>query len=442
MFLLHLLHVIVHVHLVALETLIEWLVPPPNDKSKHDAIVLAPDIAAIAEASGYIVRDHVITTTDGYVLVLHKLESPLRKSDPSKVVYFHHGLLTNSELFVLGQTKKESLPYLLADLGYEVWLGNNRGNKYSRKHLKYSIADWRFWDFSLDEYALYDIPDTLEYIAGRYTNTKITFIGFSQGCSQLFASLSIKPALNDRLNLFVALSPAIVPRQLKHPLFRFIVEHTAKNPNFPFLLFGNRALMPSVVFWSHAMGSALYERVVDISLRHLFGWSCSNIPKTQKKIGYPRMFSNSSVKSLTHWFQIISAKRFQMYDETCKYGRTPLTLISKIKGHRVAPFPVEHHVNVPILLVYGDADLLVDIDKTMQLIMGKQRVYQHELEVLHCQSYEHMDTLWAADVYTRVFTPVITAIDSLHRNVISTSSLTTQVNEKITATLDSLESVS
>ena len=128
--------------------------------------------------------------------------------------------MTNSELFVLGTNKYKTLPYLLVDLGYEVWLGNNRGNKYSRKHLKLSASDPKFWDFSLDEYSYYDIPDSLTYIKNYYhhinnntsnnnnnnnnnnnhtgsptvlssststlTNSdlQIIYIGFSQGCSQ------------------------------------------------------------------------------------------------------------------------------------------------------------------------------------------------------------------------------------------------------------------
>ena len=79
------------------------------------------------------------------------------------------------------------------------------------------------------------------------------------------------------------------------------------------------------------------------------------------------MFSNSSVKSLLHWFQIIKAGRFQMFEETCCYGITKLSCLShklKQKGNRVAPFPIADHLDVPMVLFYGDNDILVDINKT------------------------------------------------------------------------------
>lgn len=391
------------------------------DNAIYDKIIHANDISEIASIQGYIIREHVVATKDEYLLVIHKLE----KRDGGitnangKIAYFHHGLLTNSELFILGTKKEKSLPFLLVDLGYEVWLGNNRGNKYSRKHLKYSVCDKKFWNFSLDEFALYDIPDTIDYILSLYPpHSTLTYIGFSQGCSQLFASLSLKPELNSKLNMFIALSPAVIPNNLKHPIFKIIVRQAAKDNNFLYSLFGERALMPSVSFWSYVMGSRLYERVVDTSLTYLFGWSGNNIGALQKRIGYPHMFSNASVKCLTHWFQIINSKRFQMFDETCKFGVTNLAVLSstlKSKSHCVAPFPVSHHLNLPIILVYGNSDILVDIELTKKLITDQNLKMKNNLiDTIECSSYEHMDPLWANDVYEKVFSKVINAMESMH----------------------------
>jgi hypothetical protein len=37
--------------------------------------------------------------------------------------------------------------YLMADLGYDVWMGNARGNMYSKKHVKFTEKDDAFWRF-------------------------------------------------------------------------------------------------------------------------------------------------------------------------------------------------------------------------------------------------------------------------------------------------------
>ena len=44
---------------------------------------------------------------------------------------------------------EKGLGYLLADLGYDVWLGNARGTTWSRKHIIYNPnRDLRdFWSF-------------------------------------------------------------------------------------------------------------------------------------------------------------------------------------------------------------------------------------------------------------------------------------------------------
>ena len=387
-----------------------------EDNTIEESILKAKDIAEIADAYGYLIREFLVTTRDNYLLVIHKLEKKGRMQNSfNKVAYFQHGLLTNSELFLLGSLKEKILPFWLLDAGYDVWLGNNRGNKYSRKHSFISPEEPDFWDFSLDEYAMYDIPDTLTYIWTFYGGQKkITYFGFSQGCAQFLASLSLKPSLNEIINVFVGLSPALIPSNLNHPIFRILVKLAANDNNFLYSLFGNHALIPSVVFWYMALGPSIYEKIVNWSLFYLFGWTGVNISATQRKIGYPHLFSNSSVKCLIHWFQIIQAQRFQMFEETSKCGMTNLsnaTASTKQKSNRVPPFPIAHHLYIPMILVYGDADGLVNIDLTKELILTKnEKMKMQPFSIIRCPGYEHMDTLWGNNVCNDVFLPVIEAL--------------------------------
>ncbi|CAI5757220.1 unnamed protein product [Candida verbasci] len=392
-----------------------------DEISSKSKLINAKDISEIVSVSGYRIKEYVVTTNDGYLLVLHKLESktPTNQAPPKGIVYFHHGLLTCSELWVLGSEHNKTLPYLLLDLGYEIWLGNNRGNKYSRKHLKLSASNPKFWDFSLDEFSYFDIPNSLNYIQNYYNDlqdNKIIYIGFSQGCSQLFASLSLHPQLNNQIKLFVGLSPAIIPQNLSHPIFKMIVSQTANDNSFLYSLFGRRAILSSVAFWSTILGPEIYEKIVDKSLILLFGWNGENISNPQKEIGYPHLFSNSSVKSLLHWFQIIKANRFQMFDETCSTGLTKLMNLSKkskIIGNKTIPFPITDHLNVPMYLFYGDNDILVDIERIKSLIVDSNHAMINKLEVNLCQGYEHMDTLWGNNVYEDVFKRIIDKLDRL-----------------------------
>lgn len=54
----------------------------------------------------------------------------------------------------------ESLAFILADAGFDVWLGNWRGNEYSNMNIHYKPSDDAFWDWTWDDMAMYDLPGT------------------------------------------------------------------------------------------------------------------------------------------------------------------------------------------------------------------------------------------------------------------------------------------
>ena len=81
-------------------------------------------------------------TEDGYILQLHRI-SP-RKCCHGKPVFIQHGLMGSSACWVTSGSN--SLGFILHDLGYDVWLGNFRGNAYGRKHVSLDPdVDEAFW---------------------------------------------------------------------------------------------------------------------------------------------------------------------------------------------------------------------------------------------------------------------------------------------------------
>src|SRR5271163_4894375 len=78
-----------------------------------------------------------------------------RKVKHKPVVYLHHGLLMNSEVWVCQIEEKLSLPFRLVEEGYDVWFGNNRGNKYSKKSLNHLASKAEFWNFSMVSFNLF-----------------------------------------------------------------------------------------------------------------------------------------------------------------------------------------------------------------------------------------------------------------------------------------------
>ncbi|KAK3991203.1 putative sterol esterase [Cladorrhinum sp. PSN332] len=377
-------------------------------KSISGSVRDASDFVDLCAMFGYTAEEHVVRTEDGYLLGLHRLawrkgEENTRvnrgpNSVKKKVVYLHHGLLMNSEVWVCLTDEQRALPFVLVERGFDVWLGNNRGNKYSKKSIRFSPNTNEFWNFSIDQFALHDIPNSISYILEITGQPSLSYIGFSQGTAQAFASLSIHPKLNDQVNVFIALAPAMSPAGLSNGIVDALVK---ASPQVLFLLFGRRSILSSATMWQSLLYPPIFTKLIDLGLSFLFNWRTENISTSQKLAAYPHLYSFTSTKSVVHWFQIIRTKSFQMYDDDV---HRPLLSATSNKYTKVARYPTRN-IKTPIVLVYGGSDSLVDI-KAMLRELPSQTVAN---EIPH---YEHLDFLWAKDVDQQVFQHVFDALDS------------------------------
>lgn len=99
-----------------------------------------------------------------------------------------HGIEDSADGWVANDN--QSPAFILASGGYDVWLGNFRGNKYSKKHLYLSEFQKEFWNYSWEEFGLYDIPAFTDYVLANSTKSKLAFIGYSQATTAAMFALT------------------------------------------------------------------------------------------------------------------------------------------------------------------------------------------------------------------------------------------------------------
>lgn len=332
----------------------------------------------------------------------HK-ESTVRKRgwNGKPVVLLNHGFLMSSEIWLCNLKESQNLPFLLAEQGCDVWFANARGNKYSQQHMSKNPKDLPFWDFSLNEMAMYDLPDAVDYILEMTGAPSLTYIGFSQGTAQAFAGLSINPKLNDKVNLFIALAPATTPSGLHSQVIDAFVKAT---PNVIYLLFGRKCPLKIALFWKQICSPPIYVKLIDLCCNFLFGWTGRNMTNAQKLVSYQHLYSPTSVKCLVHWFQIIRTGTFQMYDEMPSL--LPFHSNSEASDHVPPRFPTKQ-IKTPMAIFYGGSDSLVNFE-----------VLSSDLPdlayVKYIAEWEHLDFLWAEGVELHVWPDVIKLVSNFN----------------------------
>ncbi|CDW83495.1 ab-hydrolase associated lipase region family protein [Stylonychia lemnae] len=321
----------------------------------------SPDVSKtikeLITQNGFLFEEHSVTTQDGYILKMFRIpgfQDPAtgkdfdpKAAEGKPVVLLQHGLEDSADAWVVH--RPEVAPaFVLARAGYDVWLGNNRGNKYSdTSFVKKSNYD--FWNYGYEEMGDYDLPAMIDYILTLTKNQKLAFIGHSQGTSQMFYALSHNEQyFADRVSVFIALGPVMRLSNEQSTLVRLF----ASNITRALLLttadtFGVYDLFPANYLQTGSMRifCDVLPKMCELFL-YLGSDSDITVEDPERLQVYLGHFpSGTSLRTVNHYGQTIACGEMKRYDfgktiNLQKYGQAepPVIEISNIQKVPVAMF--------------------------------------------------------------------------------------------------------
>ncbi|XP_062141905.1 lipase 1-like [Drosophila sulfurigaster albostrigata] len=353
-----------------------------NSSVLEDAKLTTPELI---EKYGYKVETHVIQTDDGYRLTIHRI--PKHGARPVLLV---HGLGDSSAAWVLTGPGC-GLAYLLSDRGYDIWLMNIRGNRYSRKHIRYATSDRQFWDFSFHEHGVYDIPAVIDYILPISDHRQVHYIGHSQGTSAVFAMGADRPSYMKKIKLLQALAPVAYFENLRSPIIRLIKPY-AKILIKLARIFGIYEFPPNRKAWRrmfYKLCTSTLRNTCKQVLMKVMGLDGPQFNDTLTPLIFSHFFYSASLKALEHYQQLLNSDGFYKFnyskrsDNIKKYG---------------TKYPPEYNVkniNCKVALYYGKNDRLSSY-KDVQNLRKKLPNVVHD-ELLAYSKFSHLDFLVAID---------------------------------------------
>ncbi|XP_063837832.1 lipase 3-like [Ostrinia nubilalis] len=351
----------------------------------------------LVKSHGYKAESHAVVTTDGYVLIVHRiLPATLNESaTKSGIVLLHHGLFGSSEDWVLLGPKK-SLPYLLVNAHYDVWLTNARGNKYSKAHMSRTMTDDEFWNFSWHEIGQFDLSAVIDYI--REQNDKdqpLHYVGHSMGATALLALLSTYPTYNQVLKSAVLLAPLAFMYEVKGPI-RLLAEFYNQNTFVSLKFLGAHDFAPLEYFPRNFIEKFCKGTKI-MCLNPLLllangGREIAN--KTLRQNILNRVPAGGSMKTIIHYIQLVKSGQFQMFD----MGRSQ----NLKKYGRVAP-PIYrlNDVTLPVAIFSSSDDWLSTIPDIQSLLSNILNPVIHHVIKRH--EFSHTDFVWAEDADVLVY---------------------------------------
>lgn len=277
----------------------------------------------ICRNKGYPFEQHKVRTYDGFFLTIFRI--PGRKNDTLEgaiaakrpAILLWHGLLGSADNWIINDEDKAPA-FALANAGYDVWLGNSRGNKHSREHRfldpDRAQDEASFFGFSFEDMATHDSNATVAYIRQQTGKASIGVIGHSLGATQFLLTPQTGIAI------LVNLAGSSI---LNHTEDKLVIM-AAENPQYLETLksYGISELFPANIAQSSFSRicetfSSFCESLVDNVLEQDTDYL--NMDRYDELLGH--FPAGTSLKNIEHFVQIYKSKRFQKYDYGLELNR-------------------------------------------------------------------------------------------------------------------------
>ncbi|NXY18360.1 LIPM Lipase, partial [Atrichornis clamosus] len=336
---------------------------------------------------GYPSEEHEVMTEDGYFLSLNRIphgKGDAGQSGSKSPVLIVHGFCLDGGDWV-DNLPHNSLAFMLADAGYDVWIGNNRGNSWSRRHVSRSIDSEAFWDFSFHEMAMYDLPAMVGFILMQTEQEKLFYVGHAQGNSLGFIAFSSMPRLAEKIKLFFALSPLYTFHHAKGPVLKlaFLPDTVLK------AIFGTKELVLVQRDYKDALAETCSKVLVeDTCENEIFlvgGFDRENLNRSRLDVYLSHFPDYTSVKTLIHWGQTAKTGEFKQFD----YGAEN----QKMYNQSTPPFYRIKAMTVPVALWSGGQDWVSPPEEIWRLLPHLTNLIYHDSLL----RWNHFDHHWGLD---------------------------------------------
>uniref|UniRef100_A0A0K0ERU8 Lipase n=2 Tax=Strongyloides stercoralis TaxID=6248 RepID=A0A0K0ERU8_STRER len=341
--------------------------------------------------------------------------STRKKSEKKKnkpVVFLQHGLLGSSADWLIN-LPNQSAGFIFADSGFDVFLGNVRGNTYSTEHASLNVNLKEYWNFSLDEMVKYDLDAMINKVLEISGQDYLYYIGYSQGTLIMFSKLSLNTNLTKKIRQFHALAPVGTVGHIKGPLY--YISKFFNNKEFLIeLIFGQKNFLSNN--WSSSIFKNLFCKnpITNNFCNNIYFTFTGKNSKQLNNSNINNIFkifpADTSIKNMIHWSQMINSGSQQMYNY--EYGQ----LNTKYYGQTTPPIYNISNINVNTYLYWGNNDYLVNPQDIINNLINKIKPNFLKANFMY-KDFNHLDFVWGLRASSEVYKTIIINIKNDLKNI-------------------------